>query len=180
MQTKKKNIVLIGFMGTGKTTVGKILAQKAGFTFVDMDEYIEQSTNRKIFEIFQTDGEDFFRKLECETVEKLANKSRLVIATGGGTIKSEINRKFLKSSGIIVCLEADAETIFQRTKTLGKRPLLDKEPDRRLAIQKLFEQRKEIYRGAADCLIDTSESLQKSPLMLANEILEKVRANLKI
>lgn len=169
----KKNIVLIGFMGTGKSSTGRVLANRMGFSFVDMDQYIEAKERRKIPEIFASDGEAYFRRAEREAVEELSGRRHVVIATGGGTVKSEENRKILHENGIIICLTADVETILERTRRPGVRPVLDgkDEGDRRAAICALLEERREMY-SHADYFVDTSE---QSPLQIADEIVHYVK-----
>ena len=164
----KKNVVLIGFMGTGKSSTGKVLASRLGFSFIDVDQYIEAKENRSIPEIFAEDGEEYFRRAEREAVKELAERKHLVIATGGGTVKSEENRKLLQENGIIVCLTADVETILERTRRPGVRPLLEGKDDegRRAAICSLLEERKEMY-SHADLFVDTGD---RSPLQIVDEI----------
>lgn len=173
MNNMKKNVVLIGFMGTGKTSTGKGLASRLGFSFIDVDQYIEAKEERKISDIFAQDGEAYFRKVEREAVRELAGRKHLVIATGGGTVKSEENRKLLQENGVIVCLTADVETILARTRRPGVRPLLDGKDDnaRRETICTLLEERKEMY-SHADVFVDTSE---RSPLQVVDEIAHYIK-----
>jgi shikimate kinase len=122
-----KNIVLIGFMGTGKSTVGMKLAERLKMEFVDMDREIEKVTGLTITQIFKKYGEIRFRSEENLMAEKLARRSNLVIATGGGIVLQDKNIETLRQNGIIICLDADPEEIFARvSRKKGSRPLLKK------------------------------------------------------
>ena len=104
MKQKPKNIILCGFMGSGKTTVGRRLAQKAHMEFIDMDDYIEQREGRTITDIFAQDGEETFRRMETEAARELASRRGLVIAAGGGTLLRAQNVKIFRKSGVTVLL----------------------------------------------------------------------------
>lgn len=167
----KNNLVLIGFMGTGKTSLGKILAEKLGCAFVDLDQKIEQDAGLTIPQIFELHGEKYFRELEKKVVAEISQRHGLVIATGGGTVTDEENWRLLKNSGMIVCLTTDAEEIFRRTERRGERPVLDGGEDRLQTIKKLLAQRQKFY-AQADFTIDTTDW---SPLQIMNEICKKFR-----
>ena len=169
-----KNIVLIGFMGTGKTSTGRVLAQKLGAAFLDLDQEIEREAGMAIPDKFAQKGEAYFRAREHEMVERVAGRRNVVISTGGGTVKDPRNVAALRENGVIVCLQADVETILERTASKGERPVLDKEDqgNRRLAIEKLIEERRELYRQA-DFSVDTSKL---SPLQVVEEILHYLKA----
>lgn len=140
------NIILTGFMGTGKTTLGKLLAKCIGYEFVDTDALIESRAERSIAEIFATDGEAAFRKLESKLVIELAQKEGLVIATGGGLVLDPDNVTALSKTGRIICLTASTEEILARVsnqKTV--RPLLQ-ETDPQAKIAELLQQRATIYQ----------------------------------
>ena len=139
-----KNIVLIGFMGTGKSTVGKILAKKMNRKLEDVDHRIEEKEKRRIAEIFEKQGEPYFRKLEKEMVREVAAASNLVITTGGGAVVDEENFSALRQNGIVVALVANAETIYNRVKDARHRPLL-KTGDMLGEIRRLLEVRKPCY-----------------------------------
>lgn len=154
----KSNIVLIGFMGTGKTAVGKALAERLGYTFVDTDQMIVESALMSVEEIFKTHGEPYFRKLESTVVKDAYVMENCVISTGGGTILDPENRKFLASSGKIILLTADPMVIARRVSKSGPRPILadsryGNTPEERIRY-KLLE-REELYHG--DLTIDTSD-----------------------
>lgn len=168
----KENIILIGFMGVGKTSLGKLLASKLGRAFIDLDEKIERDANMSIPKIFEMHGEKYFRELEKSAVREVTARKNLVVATGGGTVKDEENLQLLKSSGVIICLTADAEEIFRRTEKRGERPVLDGGGNERLeTIKKLLAEREKFY-SQADFKIDTTDW---SPLQIVNEICDKIR-----
>src|SRR5688572_32419312 len=110
------NIVLTGFMGTGKTLVGRRLAEELGLGFVDIDEAIEKRVGRSVRVIFETQGETAFRALEAEVIGELASRDRTVIATGGGALLNPQNRRNLEKNGILVCLRARTATVLERLK----------------------------------------------------------------
>jgi shikimate kinase len=142
-----KNIVLIGLMGSGKTTVGEALAQKLGYEFLDTDKVIEQELNMTINEIFKTKGENYFRSLEVDIVKTFENLSNMVISTGGGIVKNHKNLKRLKKNGVVFYLKATAETLFNRVKEQKNRPLLNNEAPL-YALQKLLKEREGEYKKA--------------------------------
>lgn len=149
-----KNIVLIGFMGTGKTSTGRLLAGRLNRPFIDIDKKIEQETELSISDIFQLYGEDHFRQLEREAISRVARYTNTVIATGGGVVLKQENMIRLKNTGIIVSLTASLETILERTSRRGVRPLLDCE-DRAERVAKLFHDRASLYMKA-DYTLDTT------------------------
>ena len=168
----KDNIILTGFMGTGKTSLGKLLATKLGRPFVDIDKKIEAEQKLSIPKIFEQFGEEHFRALEKSAVKELSERRGLVIATGGGTIKDEENLRLLKSSGVLICLTTEPEEIFSRTARRGERPVLDGGGDERLAtIKKLLAERKKFY-DRADYQVDTTEW---SPLQIIDDICRYLR-----
>jgi shikimate kinase len=148
-----RNIALAGFMGTGKSSVGQLVAAELGFEFVDTDALIEERTGRKISDIFAEAGEGLFRRLEAELVEQLGARSNAVISTGGGLIVNPANLASLKSHALVVCLWATPETIWQRTREHEHRPLLQK-PDPLQKIRALLAEREKAYKQA-DILIST-------------------------
>ena len=140
------NLTITGFMGTGKTTVGSILAERLGRRLVDMDERIEEDFGKTIAQIFADDGEELFRQAEARLCQTLARESDLVIATGGGTLVSEENRQALESGGPVVCLTAGVDTVLERVETFEDRPLLpgDRE-EKRSNIERLLLSRRDAY-----------------------------------
>lgn len=167
-----RNIVLIGFMGTGKTSVGKVLATKTGYSFVDSDEVLVRQEGRDIPTIFAVDGEVLFRLREKEVIASLASQSGQIIATGGGVVLNPENIALLRQSGVIVSLMASAETILQRVAGDTGRPLLEGD-DRGERIQHLLTSREEKYRQA-DIIIQTDR--YKTPEEVAEEVIHRVEA----
>ncbi|MBQ3451257.1 MAG: AAA family ATPase [Selenomonadaceae bacterium] len=168
----KDNVILTGFMGTGKTSLGKLLATKLGRPFVDIDKKIEAEQKLSIPKIFERFGEEHFRALEKSAVKELSERRGLVIATGGGTVKDEENLRLLKSSGVLICLTTEPEEIFARTARRGERPVLDGGGSERLeTIKKLLAERKKFY-DRADYQVDTTEW---SPLQIIDDICKYLR-----
>jgi shikimate kinase len=167
-----KNIVLIGFMGTGKSRVGHMVARRLGLRFVDTDDLIVEKMHMSVAEIFSRLGEPEFRKIERQVVASVAEKDGQVIATGGGVPLSEENVQNLKKNGILVCLTANPDTIYRRTMRNDTRPLL-KAVDRLEHIRALMESRQQCY-GIADFSIDTSS---RPASAVAREIAEIYQNN---
>jgi shikimate kinase len=151
---EKRNIVLCGFMATGKTSIGIRLAEIMHYTFLDLDAVIEAEAGIPIPQIFSSQGEAAFRKLESLMVERVAIRAGCVIATGGGTIVNPQNFDSLKRSGVIITLTADIPTILQRAGSGDDRPML-KAVDRLERIRTLMELRAPAY-AKADIVLDTS------------------------
>lgn len=150
-----KNIVLIGFMGTGKTSIGRILAKRLDRPLIDTDAQIEQDQGKKISEIFAEVGEEGFRKIEQETIEKVSCREGVIISTGGGSVLRKANVKALRRNGIVIALTASPEVILERVSRKKTRPLLER-PDRDVFVRNLMEERKPFYHEAAHLIIDTS------------------------
>lgn len=150
-----KNIVLCGFMGSGKSTVGKRLAALTNRDFVDMDCYIQDKANMSIPDIFSKYGEPHFRNLEQEAVAELSECKNLVIATGGGALLSDKNISLLKAGGIIVFLDITLETALKRLENSTERPLIDK-GNKTEQIKKLYTARLDLYKAAADITVDAN------------------------
>jgi shikimate kinase len=153
------NIVLIGFRGTGKSTVGKHLANRLERDFIDSDKYVEDSSGKTIKHIFEEDGEEGFRKIEADVIAKLSGMDNKIVAVGGGAVLKKDNVSNLKDNGFLVLLEATPEIIHNRItqdeKTTQQRPsLTDKKPLDE--IKHLLEQREHPYKNAADYTINTS------------------------
>ena len=165
-----KNIYIVGFMGTGKTSVGKSLAEKLGKQFIEMDELIEQRASKSINDIFAQDGEAHFRRLESELLKELAAKEDLVVSCGGGLICNEDNLKVLKDTGIIFNLESSPQAIYERTKRYTHRPLLNVD-DPLGKIKGLLLKRRPFYERAHHSV----RSEEESPQEVADRIAEIIR-----
>jgi shikimate kinase len=150
-----KNLVLVGFMGSGKTTVGKWVADRLGLEFVDMDELIEQRQGKTISEIFASLGESEFRKLERSLVGELAAKQSQVIAAGGGVVLDGGNVREFERTGVVVCLRVTPKIAHLRTKANPNRPLLET-ANRSGQIKKLLAQREPLY-AAIRHQVETSD-----------------------
>ena len=148
-----QNLALIGFMGTGKSSVGRLAAQTLHFTFMDTDQVIEAWAGKTITDIFQQEGESAFRDWERRVVEDLTHRKKTVIATGGGLPANETNLASLKTHSLLVCLWASPETIFERVRSHSHRPLLN-EADPLAKIRDLLAVREPYYRQA-DVLVNT-------------------------
>lgn len=165
------NIVITGFMCTGKTSVGKKLAEILNFDFIDTDELIEKYTGLQITEIFSKYGEPYFRDVESRIVEEVSMLDKKVISTGGGVVLRKENMQNLRRNGIIINLVAQPETVFERLKNQpGIRPLLNK-PDPLEEIKKLLSYREEFYKNC-DLRINTDH-------LSVDEIVTKILRYLK-
>ena len=168
----KSSIALIGFMGVGKTAVGKVLAGKLNKRFVALDLLIEQKAGKPIPEIFQQDGEVAFRELEIEVAKKVSEDKNQVIACGGGIVLNKINIDRLKKDSVIVYLTAAPGTILKRVSAGGEtRPLL-KVANPALTIQELLRFRRPFYERAADITVNTSK-------LNIGSIAEQIRSQVK-
>jgi len=164
-QRQPANLALIGFMGTGKTSVGRLVAEALGFEFLDTDELIQNRTCRSIPDIFAKDGEPAFRDLERQVVAELATREKTVISTGGGLPTNAENLAALRSYALVVCLWASPEKIWERVRHQSHRPLLhDADPQKK--IRDLLAARKPFYQQA-DVLMDTD---QRSAREVAQQI----------
>jgi shikimate kinase len=164
-----KNIVLTGFMGTGKTTVSAELARLTGYACIEVDEEIEKRAGMPISEIFEREGEPRFREMETEMVREVSERKNTVISTGGGVVMREENMRALRSGGVVVCLTASPDAILERTGHNSDRPLLQVE-DPMKKIMDLLEQRQPYY-DKCDLMVDTEG---KGPLEVAEEILRGI------
>jgi len=151
---RANNIYLIGLMGAGKTTIGKQLAKALKWPFYDSDKVIEDNTGVNIPTIFEYEGEVGFRLREQLIIEQLTELDAIVLATGGGAILKEQNRKFLKKRGFVVYLQCSVDKILQRTRRDNQRPLLNTENPRK-RLETLFTEREALYLSCADFKIDT-------------------------
>ena len=149
------NIYLVGFMGTGKTALGKALARELKLRFVDLDDIIEEKEGLKIVDIFASKGEVYFRDLESKALGEIAKAGGCISACGGGIVLRDDNIKVMKDSGNIICLDASPEVIYERTKHRSHRPLLNvKNP--KAKIKELLDERVAFY-DKIDHHIDTSD-----------------------
>jgi shikimate kinase len=147
------NLALIGFMGTGKTSVGKLVAEQLHFEFLDTDEMIQSRTGRTIADIFNREGEQAFRQLERSVVEELSAREKTVISTGGGLPTNPENLSKLKTHALVVCLWSSPDKIWERVRHQSHRPLLhDAEPQKK--IRELLTAREPFYKQA-DVLVNT-------------------------
>ncbi len=149
------NIYLVGFMGTGKTSVGRQLALQKGWNFIDLDELIELQQQRRIVDIFAQDGEACFRKLEKKTLKQVATQKKFVVACGGGIVLDPDNIKLMKKTGILICLCASCEVILKRVSASTQRPILNVAKPRE-RIELLLKLRAPYY-SQADKAVDTSK-----------------------
>ena len=154
------NLVLIGFMGSGKTTIGRRCAHRMGFQFRDSDSVIELRYKLTIPEIFEQYGEAQFRSWESEVIHDLSRCSKMVIATGGGAVLDTNNVARLKRSGILLLLKSDPEEILARCALRNNRPLLAMADDPLERIQTLMSTRNPLYESAADIIVDTTGSMR--------------------
>lgn len=169
---RQPNILLIGLMGSGKTTVGRIVAQMIGFQFVDTDALVVESAGRSIPEIFAGEGEVGFRQRESAVLRCLLGKRGCVIATGGGIITQPRNLPLLRHLGYIVWLDADPERLARRTSMTNSRPLLAGEEDPKAKLERLLSERKPVYKALADLRIQTAEL---TPQETAYGVMESAR-----
>lgn len=171
---KDKNIILIGMMGCGKSTVGHLLDEKIpDFQYVDLDKEIEKEAKKTIPEIFAQDGEAYFRELESKTVQRFCNYRNQVISTGGGAVEKPENRAIMKENGTIFYLKADVKTLFDRVKKTSNRPMLFRENPME-AMKTLLAKREEFYKEA-DFTIETEK---KELLEIVEEIVNEYEKRL--
>jgi shikimate kinase len=158
----KNLIVLVGPMGAGKTTIGKVLAKELGYDFWDSDKEIEHRSGANIPWIFDVEGEAGFRERETNVIRDLALLDRAVLATGGGAMMRAENRDAVARRGFVVYLNTSVEQQFKRTQKDKNRPLLQGQSDPRAVLQRLYEQRNPAYREVADLVVDTDRKSQKT------------------
>lgn len=167
---KRKNIVLCGFMGSGKSTIGKLLSRKMGMAFIDLDDYIEKRESKSVSQIFADSGEDYFRQLERDAVKELAYKKSIILATGGGTLTFRENVDILRNAdNKIILLDLPVEVVEQRLQGDTKRPLLNR-PDKAKVMRELYEKRLPLYRNAADIAVNAANA----PMQVCMEIMSNL------
>ena len=157
MQRLKKTVVMVGMMGAGKTAVGTALARQLGVAFLDSDEEIVRAADRSIAEIFERDGEAFFRARETEVLARLLRAEPCVLSTGGGAFLSEVNRAVIRDHGVSVWLRAELELLWQRVRHKATRPLL-RTANPRETLKALYEARIPFY-SLADVIVDSAADL---------------------
>ena len=150
----RRNVALIGFMGAGKTTVGRILAERLGMGFVETDELVEEIAGKPIPRIFEEDGEERFRELEAEAVRRASSMRGVIISCGGGVVLRSRNVEALRRTCVIVYLKTSPEEAYRRTLGDEYRPLL-KVGDRMARIRELLSMREPLYRSSADIVVET-------------------------
>ena len=164
-----RSIVLVGLMGAGKTTVGRRLAKRLGIGFMDADAEIERAAGKTVAEIFEEDGEAFFRAGEERVIARLLNDGPQVLATGGGAWMSEATRQAVREKGISVWLRADLDVLMERVSRRPGRPLL-KNPDPRAVMRKLMDERYPVY-AQADVTVESREAPHQT---IVNDIIRAV------
>lgn len=150
------NLILIGPMGAGKTTIGRNIAANLGYEFYDSDKVIEERTGVNIPLIFELEGEQGFRKREQDVIADLTAKKNIVLATGGGAVLSEVNRQRLKNTGLVIYLYAGIDQLLERTAKDKNRPLLQTDNPRE-KLQQILAEREPIYRSMSDIILETNK-----------------------
>lgn len=162
-----RNLILCGFMGSGKTTVGRRLAKMLERPFLDIDAYIEEKQGMTITDIFAQQGEEAFRRMEREACAELATQDGLIIGCGGGTVLREENARLLKQNGIILLLDVPLPLLQKRLRYDKKRPLLQK-PNRAKVISDLYKERIPLYRAAADHRVRPRKTVYQTAQYIAH------------
>jgi shikimate kinase len=173
MNAMNSNIVLIGFMGCGKSSIGRRLAGRLGHEFLDSDELITARAGRSITEIFADEGEEQFRNRETVELRELIDASKIVLATGGGAVLREENREILRRIGTVIWLHADQETLFERATRSGKRPLLHVENPRG-TFNALLESRLPLYEATASLKMDATGLSHEQTVRRIHRLIEEL------
>jgi shikimate kinase len=166
------NIILVGLMGSGKTSVGKVLARLLDKVFIDSDHEIERVTGVRIPVIFEIEGEAGFRARERKMIAEIVARENVLLATGGGAVLAKENRDLLRTHGTVIYLRAPVKSLLKRTQRDRSRPLLQV-PDPAAKLTELYEQRDPLYREVAHLIVDTSN---QSVRTLAGQIEAKLKA----
>jgi shikimate kinase len=172
MQSNLNNIVLIGPMGSGKTTVGRSLSKKLGIDFYDSDHEITDKTGVSIDHIFDVEGEEGFRKRESDVLKDLCSQDNIIIATGGGAVISEENRIEISKTGSVIYLLSSVDQILRRTSKSKTRPLLENSKNKRKTISDIINARDPLYREIATITVDTNGKK-------LNEVINEILVQLK-
>ncbi|AWB34634.1 shikimate kinase AroK [Orrella marina] len=170
MNQKHASIYLVGMMGSGKSTIGKVLARSLNMPFMDLDHQIESKCGVKIPLIFEIEGEEGFRKREAQVLEEVTRQTGIVMATGGGAILQEHNRALLRERGIVVYLKASVEELYRRTCRDRNRPLLATQ-DPKARLREILADREALYDEVADIIMETSSSTVTS---VAHKLIERI------
>ncbi len=168
----KESIFLVGPMGAGKSTVGRLLAEKLHYQFMDSDHEIESRTGASIPMIFDIEGESGFREREAQMIDELTQRTETVLATGGGVVEREVNRQHLRSRGFVVYLKSPVKALIQRTRHDRNRPLLQT-GDPAKVLRELMEKREPWYIEMADLVVETQ---QVSVHRVVKQVLERLSA----
>lgn len=166
-----QRIVLVGPMGAGKSTIGRLLARELGFCFLDSDRLVEERSGANIPWIFDVEGEAGFRQRETHILEELAGLQQVVVATGGGAVVREENRPLLREHALVIYLKTSVRQQFDRTRRDRNRPLLQQK-NPRAVLESLFRARDPIYRELADIVMTTD---RKSPRLVARQLINQLR-----
>ncbi len=168
-----QRVLLVGMMGAGKTTVGRLVAERLGWPYLDSDEQIERRTGRTVREIFEAQGEGAFRAEEKQALaEALTSDGPLVVSVAGGAVLDPDNRRRIARAGLVVWLRAGMATLARRVLDADHRPLLGEEP--LSALSRLYQQRRPLYASVADLVVDVD---RLTPHQVAEEILGAVRSS---
>lgn len=170
MASKNDNIIFVGLMGAGKTTIGRQLAKQLGKSFYDSDHEIESRTGVKIPVIFDLEGEEGFRKRETAVIEELVALHNIILATGGGAVLLQENREALKKNGCVIYLRASVNDLWKRMRHDKQRPLLQN-VDIRAKLEELYSARNPIYTEMADIIVDTG---RQPASVLVNQIKKSI------
>ena len=171
MATINDNIFFVGLMGAGKTTIGKLLAKKLKKTFYDTDHEIEKKLGVKVSVIFELEGEEGFRKREAQMIDELTSKKDIILATGGGAVLSEENRRLLKERGKVIYLNAKPQHLAKRMAFDKDRPLLQ-QGNMLDTLNSLYKERHHLYLGVSSFVVDTGQQKTQT-------IINKIEALLK-
>jgi shikimate kinase len=170
MSMPDANLYLVGFMGTGKTTIGRIAAQRLGFAMLDIDQEIERQCGKPVARIFAEEGEAAFRSMEREFVERGHPAARTVVACGGGLVVQPGLLALLQKKGVVICLHASIETVLNRTAGYAHRPLLNVE-NREARLREIYAQREPVYRRAGTLILTDARPLDD----IVNHVLRAYR-----
>lgn len=171
MNRDRNSIVLIGAMGSGKSTLGRVLAEKLNYKFLDTDAELVKRTGVSISTIFEIEGEQGFRGRETKLLEDLNGARACVIGTGGGIVLLERNRELLKKLGLVIFLEASEDVLYDRLKNCKDRPLIQAE-DRRMVIRGILKERQSLYEDVADIIIKTGMGSVRS---MVNKVMKSLK-----